>query len=320
VNAAPGTGAAPWVTAAASVLGTDHARTATDCQDGFRVRRSGGEPLILVAADGGGRAHLAGAASALAATLAADEAHDRLPADRGSWGAAEGAAGWSAYLDDVVRAVVGKFAAAAQAFSTALGDPQDYGPAQWGTTLTVVVADPPWLAAAAVGDGFVVTRCGDAQFDLLLPPDDDPAAPDEPADPTAGDSTTEAATEATDPTDATDATDATDPGNDAPFVPEEPGRTVFLLSPHAADRSRRLVARLPDLTGIAVSTDGLRQVGLMSQRARATAPYDAFFAPLFGHADKAGPGDTFLARFLAAERLCALTGDDKTLLVAVARP
>ncbi|NJP43283.1 protein phosphatase 2C domain-containing protein [Actinacidiphila epipremni] len=314
MNAAPGTGAAPWVTAAASVLGTDHARTATDCQDGFRVRRSGGEPLILVAADGGGRAHLAGAASALAATLAADEAHDRLPADRGSWGAAEGTAGWSAYLDEVVRAVVGKFAAVAQACSTALGDPQDYGPAQWGTTLTVVVADPPWLVAAAVGDGFVVTRCGDAQFDLLLPPDDDPAAPDEPADPTAGDTTTEATTDPTDPT------DATDPGNDAPFVPEEPGRTVFLLSPHAADRSRRLVARLPDLTGIAVSTDGLRQVGLMSQRARATAPYDAFFAPLFGHADKAGAGDTFLARFLAAERLCALTGDDKTLLVAVARP
>lgn len=281
----------PWSVAAAAVLGSDHARRATDCQDSFCVRQDT-DTLVLVTADGGSRAHLSGAGSSLAATLAADEAWARLSGAQKHTGAARdrdrGAQEWHAFLDQVVRAVVGRFRAGAEALVAGLGGrgEEAYSAGQLGSTLTLVAVRRPWVAAAAIGDGFVVTRCGESHYDLLLPPDDAPH---------------------------------TSAPREAPHIPVEPGRTVFVTSPRAAERARRVVARLPDLSGLVVSTDGLRQVGLEHERAASAKPYDRFFGPLFAHADKARPGDAFLARFLAAERLSMLAGDDKTLLVAVER-
>jgi protein phosphatase 2C-like protein len=153
-------------------------------------------------------------------------------------------------------------------------------PRDLGTTLTLAVACLPWLAVASIGDGFVVTRCGADHLDLLMPPDSG--------------ATTDA------------------------VVHGEPARTTFLTSPGAAGAMRTLIARIPDLSGIAVSTDGLRELSLVYTAALAQYPHGGFFRPVFARAD-AGDDETLLLRLLASEQVCALTADDKTLVVAVRR-
>jgi hypothetical protein len=147
-----------------------------------------------------------------------------------------------------------------------------------GTTLTLVVAATPWLAFASIGDGFAVVRSGADHLDLLLPPD------------------SEATT--------------------ASVLAAEPGRTTFITSPGATDAMRIAVGRLPDLTGIAVSTDGLRELSLVYAAAVAQYPHEGFFRPIFERADS-GADVAALLRLLASERVCELTTDDKTLVVAV---
>jgi hypothetical protein len=149
-----------------------------------------------------------------------------------------------------------------------------------GTTLTLVMAARPWLAVVSVGDGFVVTRSGNGHLDLLLPPDADATTAD--------------------------------------VVRQQPGRTTFLTSPGAADAAQVAVARIPDLSGIAVSTDGLRELGVVHAAALAQHPHEGFFRPVFARADT-GDDQTALLRLLASERVCGLTGDDKTLVVGVRR-
>ncbi|MFF7971567.1 protein phosphatase 2C domain-containing protein [Streptomyces sp. NPDC007905] len=280
----------PWLVSAASVMGSRHTRSVTDCQDSFATHQDA-DTLILACADGASRARLARTASSLAVTLAADEGRRVLPSVRDGLPPAAVAAALAHRLDRGTRNVVHRFRRAAAAMSSSLSDRQGYRLDQWGTTLTLVVIRRPWLAAVAIGDGFVVTRCGTSQFDLLLPPDEAPGQ---------------------------DRT-ALGAGRWGAGRFAEPGRTVFVTSPCAETRARRVVARLPDLTGVAVSSDGLREVGLVHEEARAVRPYHRFFTPLFAHADKAAEDDAYLARLLAGERLAALTHDDKTLVVAVER-
>ncbi|MBL7252711.1 protein phosphatase 2C domain-containing protein [Paractinoplanes lichenicola] len=101
-----------------------------------------------------------------------------------------------------------------------------------------------------------------------------------------------------------------DPGADL-------GRTVFVTSGNAHGRARTLVARLPGLDGLAVSTDGLSEVGLTYAGSVAQRPHPPFFDPVFAKAT--GDDETLLVRLLASERISRLTGDDKTLVVAVAQ-
>src|SRR5580693_10323753 len=119
-------------------------------------------------------------------------------------------------------------------------------PRDVGTTLTLVMAAHPWLTVVSVGDGFVVTRSGDGHLDLLLPPDSGATTAD--------------------------------------VVRQQPGRTTFLTSPGAADAAQVAVARIPDLNGIAVSTDGLRELGLVHAAALAPHPHEGFFGPIFARA------------------------------------
>ena len=291
----------PWLVSAASVMGSRHARSVTDCQDTIATHQDA-DTLILACADGGSRARLARTASSLAVTLAVDEARRVPPRALERPDPAVAAAAWARRLDRITRDVVRGFRGAAAAMSASLPGRDGYGLEEWGTTLTLVVVRRPWLAAVAIGDGFVVTRAGSAQYDLLLPPDEAPEH-----GPAASPRTSS-------PIRAALAAGQRRAGRSA-----EPGRTVFLTSPGATSRARRVVARLPDLTGVAVSSDGLREVGLVHENAQAARPYQRFFTPLFAHADKAAEDDTYLARLLAGERIASLTHDDKSLVVAVER-
>jgi hypothetical protein len=257
---------ARWRVTAAAVPGLHHVRTVVDCQDAFAVRAEG-DVLVVAVADGGSSAPLAGIGAHAVAAIAVQNAWSRLsrpPSD---------GAGWSAWLREVLTAVLGSFRGLARDASRAVLGRVD--PAALGTTLTLVAVAGPWVAAAAIGDGFVVVRRHRTHLDLLLPPDD--GTPPDPA---------------------------------APL-----GRTVFVTTDDALLRARTLVARLPDLDGLAVSTDGLGELGLTYERAVAQRPHVPFFGPVF---DRAGTDeDTLIVRLLASDRVSRLTTDDKTLVVAV---
>ena len=176
--------------------------------------------------------------------------------------------------------MAGIFAAFGQLTEHIAAAVPDGAPRDLGTTLTLAVIASPWLAVASVGDGFVVTRCGTDHLDLLLPPDWGATS--------------------------------------AEVIGAEPSHTTFITSPGAASAARVAVARIPDLTGVAVSTDGLRELSLVYASALAQYPHDGFFQPVFTRAD-AGEDTTVLLRLLSSERVCELTTDDKTMIVAVRR-
>lgn len=90
--------------------------------------------------------------------------------------------------------------------------------------------------------------------------------------------------------------------------------TTFLTSSGWAGAVR--LDRLPDceVDAIAVLSDGLQLLAF--DLASGTA-HEPFFAPLFGFAASDQADDAELAEFLASERVCARTDDDKTLVLAV---
>lgn len=73
----------------------------------------------------------------------------------------------------------------------------------------------------------------------------------------------------------------------------------------------------PPLTGLALMSDGLTRLALKRPD---NDPHGPFFQPLFAFAETAGSSDgaqNQLAAFLASERVCQRTDDDKTLILAV---
>lgn len=90
--------------------------------------------------------------------------------------------------------------------------------------------------------------------------------------------------------------------------------TTFLTSAAWAACARLEVISSENVRGVAVFSDGLERLALdMARR----VPHAPFFTPLYQFAadEHANPGD--LAAFLASDRVCAHTDDDKTLVLAV---
>ncbi|MEH0844175.1 protein phosphatase 2C domain-containing protein [Micromonospora sp. CPCC 205711] len=257
---------ARWSVLGGSAAGGAHARAGVSGQDAYAVREVDGT-LLLVAADGAGSRRCAGAGASLVVTLAVQLLvallGDRPPAT---------AAAWSGWLDVAADRLFRRFRRAARALARAAGG---LDPADLATTVTVVVARPPWVAVLAVGDGIVVVRAADGNLDLLLAP---PGGADRP-----------------------------------------PGATTLLPNARAGRHARRLVARLPDLTGLAVCTDGLDNLLVEYDGSRPRQPGAAAFAQLFTLVEAADPDPAALIRLLSGRRVGALTDDDRTLLLAVPR-
>jgi hypothetical protein len=96
--------------------------------------------------------------------------------------------------------------------------------------------------------------------------------------------------------------------------------TLFITMPEAIEQGFFQAVAL-DLAGLAVMSDGIIRLALQLP---GYAPHAPFFSPLWSFAGKPGAGDqvgtglnTVLAEFLASERVCARTDDDKSLLIAV---
>jgi len=72
-----------------------------------------------------------------------------------------------------------------------------------------------------------------------------------------------------------------------------------------------------ELAGLALMSDGLSRLALQLP---AYTPHAPFFIPLWAFAAQAGMGNLAnqeLAAFLASDRVCARTDDDKSLVIAV---
>ena len=90
--------------------------------------------------------------------------------------------------------------------------------------------------------------------------------------------------------------------------------TTFVTSRGWADDARVADRCDTGVTAIAVLSDGVQLLAFDLAAGRAHEP---FFAPLFAFAESTDADDAELARFLASERVCARTDDDKTLVLAV---
>jgi len=93
---------------------------------------------------------------------------------------------------------------------------------------------------------------------------------------------------------------------------------TFFLTDRVGDRLIH-VERLPPAESFAVMTDGLTGLAMNE---RDNAPHIPFFEPLerfASEADDRAVAAERLEKFLESERVCARTGDDKTLVIAVRR-
>jgi hypothetical protein len=92
--------------------------------------------------------------------------------------------------------------------------------------------------------------------------------------------------------------------------------TLFLTMPGALEQAYFQVIEL-ELAGLAVMSDGLSRLALQFP---SYAPHAPFFIPLWTFTAQAQSGQLAnqeLAAFLASERVCARTDDDKSLVIAV---
>ena len=92
--------------------------------------------------------------------------------------------------------------------------------------------------------------------------------------------------------------------------------TLFLTMPDALEQAYFQAVEL-DLAGLAIMSDGLIRLALQLP---GYTPHSPFFTPLWAFAARAGSGvqaSQQLAEFLASERVCSRTDDDKSLVIAV---
>jgi hypothetical protein len=97
---------------------------------------------------------------------------------------------------------------------------------------------------------------------------------------------------------------------------EYANETVFLTMEDALERVYLRAVEL-DLSGLALMSDGLMRLAVQLPD---YTPHSPFFVPLWAFAARNGPtrlANLQLAEFLASERVCSRTDDDKSLVIAV---
>jgi hypothetical protein len=101
---------------------------------------------------------------------------------------------------------------------------------------------------------------------------------------------------------------------------EAPNQTTFLTSPDSRERAQIAYAWEPELTGVALATDGLASATLDFDRDRPAAPlrpHRQYFDPLFKRVAGDEHGWGGIARHLLSDGMHATTQDDLTILLAV---
>ncbi len=161
-----------WRVRAGSMTGSAHLRHERGCDDAFAVRQRDGT-LIAAVADGCSDERFSAIGATMAVSIAVEAADQVLgqigipAADARSPQAADGER-WQLMLERLTVEVLSRFISAGRAVTGALGTQRLNTLA---TTLSVIVANRPWVAALSLGDGFVVIQAGDGHLDLLVRPE-----------------------------------------------------------------------------------------------------------------------------------------------------
>jgi len=95
---------------------------------------------------------------------------------------------------------------------------------------------------------------------------------------------------------------------------EYANETFFITSNEYADGTYIDAIAADDVTGVAMLSDGVEGVAIHKPTAQ---PHAEFFLPMFAYAAKPESDPSVLEEFLASERVCEKTDDDKTLVLAV---
>jgi len=290
---------ASWQVTSAVVQGVSHQKMGLPCQDALDFRFLPGGVLLAALSDGAGSAARAEEGATLAVESCLAALADILETETDSLEALSQAQKidpvfplWGAMVfdapgdlerseDDRLEALlISAFASARQAL-VQWADEQGLPLRDYAATLTCVIASPERLAVASLGDSMVVYQ--NASGELI-----------------AGSRSQRG---------------------------EYANETYFLTQDDALDNVQVSV-RLESACILAMMSDGLTRLALNLPSGEPHAP---FFKPLFAFAaslngaSELAPqsvhpeADEHLAAFLASERVCARTDDDKSLLLAVRR-
>ena len=185
---------------------------------------------------------------------------------------------WEAVARDTLHQTVERLRMAVRALAGDAANPKDFA-----TTLSVVVLAGPWIVYAGVGDGFLVLQTRDTQLFLPVPPQQ---------------------------------------------VGEYRNEAVFLTTESWEEYASVMPIWDPECSGVALSTDGLVRAVLVHQRPPRNLPggspvkvpvkpLSEFFSGVFRYvADPRFDPRQLYAEFMD-QRFDTVSGDDRTLLVAV---
>ncbi|NET40493.1 PP2C family serine/threonine-protein phosphatase [Okeania sp. SIO2B3] len=163
----------PWKAIACSEIGTSHQKSGLPCQDYtkfIRLNNAGqisdnGDFFIGAVSDGAGSCKYSDIGSKLAVTTALKHLtawlkwlkdHQKDPSPEILKESAKKA--FAQTLGKVIEAFNGK------------AEENTCSPKDFSCTLLVVVTAPDWLAAMQIGDGFIVTRQPESEYQLLFHP------------------------------------------------------------------------------------------------------------------------------------------------------
>lgn len=140
-----------WRVMGASVAGSSHRAAGLGCDDAHGYRQMDGL-LLLAVADGAGSAKLGGQGARIAVETALDTLQDVLSEPRADW-------------EEVFRQAfrITRQVLRAEAYA------QQQPLREFATTLLLAVWTPDHLAAAQLGDGAIVARCGEGWERLTTP-------------------------------------------------------------------------------------------------------------------------------------------------------
>jgi Protein phosphatase 2C len=152
-----------WRAIVHSAIGTRHCQFQQPCQD-YGNYRIEGDVVIGAVADGAGSAKHAEIGAKVAVENALAALSEQVINGVATLSYAEVDASASAFLLEMGKQVISALDMTAQEGNYELRD--------LGCTLLAFIAAPTWLAAAQIGDGFIVVGDGDSHtYRLLFPPD-----------------------------------------------------------------------------------------------------------------------------------------------------
>jgi len=286
-----------WRVIAASVVGTSHRARAVPCQDAQAYRILADGTLVVAVADGAGSAARAEAGAACAVARAVAAMVDGYGEIRGALGTDDGAE-------------VGEHSPPTGSRSSSADAPRDRF-SSWGD------ADRPSVEAR--GRAWMAKVFGAAREGL----EDLAIAEWEPRRAFACTLTCAVATadgllvgQIGDGVAVARGADGELFAASRPQKGEYANEASFLTMDGALDQMEVAVFARP-IEALAVTTDGLLRLALELPR---HVPHAPFFRPLLRFADEASDPEgacAQLATFLASERICRRTDDDKTLVIAV---